>query len=119
MRKPVNIQVDLSPLEKAVKQMGTAIQPFNLGGAKNDIVIDLERAEGVEIKLEDLEVKQGLLHYRDMQVVLFIPDHSRWGGLFERTVNDGSKGNKFHIGDCQKLEEMAGSRSVSTRCQSG
>ena len=106
MRKPINIQVDLSRLEVAVKKMGTAIQPFDLGNSESDIAIELERAEGVEIKLEDLEVKQGLLHYKDMQIVLFIPDHSRKRGLFEDAVNNGSKGHKFHIGDCKKLENM-------------
>ncbi|MFK0570695.1 HNH endonuclease [Endozoicomonas sp.] len=105
MSQPMNIQVNLSDLRAAAEQMGAEKRRHDLG-AGDDTAIQLERAEGIEISLADLETREGLLHYKDMQVVLFIPDHSRRQGFFEKAVDDGSKGNKYHIGQCQKLDEM-------------
>ncbi|WP_257265485.1 hypothetical protein [Endozoicomonas sp. ONNA2] len=93
MDSRINIQANLSRLEQAVKKMGAKIRSFDIGSPENKTIIELERAEGIVIYINDLETKEGLLHYKDIQVALFIPDHSRRNDLFDRTIHDGSKGN--------------------------
>jgi hypothetical protein len=58
---------------------------------------------GIEIDIDELEVKQGLLSIRGRQVLLFIPDH---GFKVMDTLVDPSLGNKFHVTDCKTLELM-------------
>lgn len=104
MNNRINIQVDLSRLEEAVNKIVTEKRPVDMGNRQDKMRIELERAEGVEIDLNDLETRKGLLHYKGMQVVLFIPVHS-WKDSFNRAVIDGSKGNKFHIAQCETLDK--------------
>lgn len=81
--------------------------------SKTKVYIDLEKlasldpittTAGLEIPIEEIEFIP-LATYRGQQVILFIPDHS-FRNLFNETLNNPSKGNKFHLVDCSTLEDM-------------
>ena len=88
------------------ERMGSFVPDFEYEVALDDsfeVDTSLSSTSGLEISLDDLEVDQGLLGYRGRQVLLFIPDH----GLRAGNVLAGrSEGNKFHVAECYKLEEM-------------
>ncbi|PJE79515.1 hypothetical protein CI610_01521 [invertebrate metagenome] len=54
-------------------------------------------------KLEEVKAENGLLSIDGSQVLLYIPDHSKW---VSGALQTPRKGNKFHIADCKKLQEM-------------
>lgn len=66
--------------------------------------LDVELQDGKEIRLDDLDDTPGLLSVRGRQIVLYIKDHS--SGNFEAALEDGQRGNRFHIAHCQALEKM-------------
>lgn len=71
--------------------------------SESDFNFDDELSRGLDISLEELEQEQGLLTVRGRQVLLFIPDH---GHRFQNTLLDRTKGNKFHVADCEQLDKM-------------
>ena len=103
----MNIDVDLSPLHKAVKQMGAEIISFDLSDIRDQRAFKLEKqlseSEGVDISLSEISETDGLLNYKGMQVLLFIPNQNK---PLERVIENGSIGKKFHIAQCSKLDEM-------------
>ena len=68
--------------------------------------IDIELKSGIEI--EDLASVQsaprsGLLSYEGRQVVLYIQDQ---GSRIIEVIEQGSRGTKVHVAECQALKEM-------------
>ena len=67
--------------------------------------IDKQLGEGLEVNFEDIEFDTGLASYQGRQVLLYIKDHS-YNNKIYGVIEDGSKGNKFHVADCEMLERM-------------
>ncbi|KGJ97947.1 HNH endonuclease [Colwellia psychrerythraea] len=100
----MRLTVDLSSLQQAVKAMGAERIDFELSSELTPIEpIDTQLGEGLEVNLEEIEFETGLASYQGRQVLLYIRDH---GGRVSTALNDGSKGNKYHIADCGTLAEM-------------
>jgi len=82
-----------------------------------DIRRELE--EGVDVSLEDLELRGGLLTLKGQQVLLYIKDHR----FRDDVLTDPERGNRFHVADCRTLQEMRAKnrfqRYVATERRSG
>lgn len=102
----MKLTVDLSSLFDAVQIMGAEKIDFELS---NELIpiepIDTQLNEGLEVNFEDIEFDTGLASYKGRQVLLYIKDHS-YNNKIYKVLDDGSTGNKFHVADCVKLEEM-------------
>ena len=100
----MKLSVDFSVLTAAVSQMGASTINFNPAVELDSLnEIDSLLGEGFEVNFNDIEFETGLASYQGRQVLLFIKDHS---GKVLLALEDGSKGNKFHISDCSTLDEM-------------
>ncbi|ENP0850312.1 HNH endonuclease [Vibrio parahaemolyticus] len=101
----MKLNVDLSSLWTKVNEMGAEITDFDIGVVwkDSDIEFDDELESGVDIDILDLSSEAGILSVKGRQVILFIPDHTF---RIEKALINGADGNKFHIADCQKLDEM-------------
>lgn len=102
----MTLKVDLSALWSAINKMGVYESDFDPGTAQVaalDIDVDLSSRAGLDISLEDLDVNNGILSYEGRQVLLFIPDH---GTRYDDVVCGNKEGNKFHVADCSKLDDM-------------
>jgi hypothetical protein len=100
----MKLSVDFSALHYAVKNMGAGNIEFEISNKLVPIEpIDKQLNEGLEVNFEDIEFNTGLASYQGRQVLLFIKDH---GGRVITALEDGSKGNRFHIADCTTLDEM-------------
>jgi hypothetical protein len=98
------LHVDLSSLFKAVEKMGAVLPMFTLRIQQQEVAeIDIELRKGKEIFLNEINFDNGLASYKGRQVLLYIQDHG-WNVL--EALGDGSKGNKFHVCDCQTLKKM-------------
>lgn len=111
----ITLEVKFPLLEAAVRRMG----------AKKIVVefpVDRELREGKQITLDDIESRHGLLLHEGRPVILYIQDHS-YGNMFVEAIEDGSKGNRFHVAYCERLQEMwinnRGKRYVATNDLSG
>lgn len=102
----MKLTVDLSILQQAVSTMGAESIDFALS---NELIpiepIDKQLNQGVEVNFEDIEFETGLASYQGRQVLLYIKDHS-FNNKIYTVLEDGSKGNKFHVADCEMLERM-------------
>ena len=102
----MKLNVDLSLLEQAVRTMGAEQIQFDI---TSDIVpmepLDIKLNQGFEVNFEDIDFDTGLASYEGRQVLLYIKDHS-YGNKIHKVLEDGSVGNKYHVADCSKLEEM-------------
>jgi hypothetical protein len=102
----MKLTVDFSVLHNAVKTMGAERIEFEVSNKVIPIEpIDKQLGEGFEVNFVDIEFETGLASYKGRQVLLYIKDHS-YNNKIYGVLEDGSKGNRFHIADCQKLEEM-------------
>ncbi|GGY39046.1 HNH endonuclease [Bacterioplanes sanyensis] len=102
----MKLDVNLSELIACAERMGSFVPDFAVEVAIEDsfeLDTSLSSTAGLEIGLDELEIEQGLLGYRGRQVLLFIPDHGSRAG---NVLAGRSEGNKFHVADCQKLDEM-------------
>jgi len=98
------ITVDFSELVSLGQLMMPEGSGFTLGRTFTSFEpIDVELHKGKEIRLDDLDQTTGLLSVRGRQVVLYIKDHTH---RFDAALEDGQRGNRFHIAHCQTLEEM-------------
>lgn len=99
------LRVDLSGLHEAVRQMGAEPVDFSIEQNMTPLAhIDVELERGVELPdLSEVETEHGLLGYKGRQILLYIQDH---GSYVVRTLEDGKRGNRFHVADCKKLKEM-------------
>ncbi len=102
----MKLTVDFSVLQQAVETMGAERIEFELSNKVIPIEpIDKQLGEGFEVNFKDIEFETGLASYKGRQVLLYIKDHS-YNNKIYGVLEDGSKGNRFHIADCKKLEEM-------------
>ncbi len=110
----MKLNVDLSSLWDKVNEMGAEVTDFDIGVVwkNSDIEFDDELESGVSIDIRDLSSEAGVLSVKGRQVILFIPDHSF---RVEKALFNGADGNKFHIADCQKLDEMRRKNSFDQR----
>lgn len=96
----------LEKLRMMSAKMGGSFQSIDLeSNAKpiDTLIEKLSSRRGLEIALEDLEIKDGLFSYQGYHVLLFIPDH---GWKFTDMVNGDCEGNKYHLTECQTLANM-------------
>ena len=100
----MKLSIDLSLLWKAVHEMGAEQVKFEISNEIKPIEpIDTELGEGFEVSLEDIDFDDGLASYQGRQVLLYIKDHGRWVG---NALENGDNGNRYHVADCGKLDEM-------------
>ena len=70
----------------------------------------------------DFKLRDRLLSHEGYQIILYIQDHSH-RNMFKKGIEDGSKGNKFHVAECQTIQDMRDEnrfeRYVMTNNQSG
>lgn len=100
------ISINFQKLGSAIEKMGAKLEYYDLKVRRPDplseLVLNLE-THGVEINLEDVDVNSGgLLSYKGLQVVLYIKDHRH----FISQSLKGKSGYRFHVSECQKIEEM-------------
>lgn len=69
-----------------------------------EIDTELWSSVGISVNPEDLDVKYGLLSYKDHQVVVFIPDHSYKG--IDAVIQSPKQGNKYHFAECSTIQTM-------------
>lgn len=103
----MKLDIDFSLLEKAVVKMGASNIRIQL---TDDIIIpidpiDKQLGEGFEVDLIDINFDTGLASYQGRQVLLYIKDHSYNNKIYS-VIKDGSLGNRYHIANCSKLDEM-------------
>lgn len=102
----MKLNVDFGKLWAKVNQMGAEHLTIDIGEVWQDSDIEFDdqlSSSGVDINLDEIESKEGLLSVRGRQVLLFIPDH---GFKVESALLDASAGNKFHVADCSTLDKM-------------
>lgn len=98
------ISVDFSSLLDNAQRMGVHSSDFVVSLERTTIdPIDIELDRGKEIPLNDLERTEGLLSYKGRQVLLYIQDH---GWSVDAALDDPEKGRRFHVAECQTLEQM-------------
>ncbi|WP_444934148.1 HNH endonuclease [Microbulbifer sp. JTAC008] len=94
----------LLALRAEAQKMGDFSPEFDIESIPDaDFDLDLELERGKEISLDELDIDNGLLSVQGRQVLLYIPDH---GYRVANALGDPSRGNKFHVADCSKLDEM-------------
>jgi hypothetical protein len=102
----MKLSVDFSSLHQAVKTMEAENVDFELS---NELIpidpIDTQLGHGVEVDFDAIDFDTGLASYQGRQVLLYIKDHSYNNKIYS-VLEDGSKGNKFHVADCEMLERM-------------
>ncbi len=102
----MKLTIDLSMLHNAVNIMGAERIEFELSNKLIPIEpIDKQLNEGLEVEFSDIEFETGLASYQGRQILLYIKDHS-YNNKIYGVLDDGSKGNKFHVADCEILERM-------------
>lgn len=102
----MKIKSNFDNLWLQVKKMGDFEVVFD-----NTIVLDgdfetdkkLSSTEGLDIELEEISTDNGVLSYKDRQVLLFIPDQGR---DIEDVLLSKKDGRRFHVADCVTLNEM-------------
>lgn len=100
----MKIKLDLTDLVRLGRIMMPEGSGFSLGRSATVFEpIDVALGVGKEISLDDLDESTGLLSVEGRQVVLYIKDHTN---RFEAALQDGARGNRFHIAHCQTLEDM-------------
>jgi hypothetical protein len=100
----VVLNVDLSELFSNVRRITDRPSDFSLDIAVgNSDPIDIELNKGKSIQLKDITFSDGFANYHGRQILLYIEDHSYAG--VNRVIEDGSKGNKFHVADCGTLKD--------------
>jgi hypothetical protein len=102
----MKINIDFALLQQAVQKMGATEVHF---GLREDYIpigpLDIKLGSGFEVDFTQIEFDTGLASYEGRQVLLYIKDHS-YGNKFEQAVENGQKGNRFHVADCEMLERM-------------
>lgn len=102
----MKLSVDFSVLTDAVRKMGSSPIDFNPSIELDSLnEIDSMLGEGFEVNFDEIGFDTGLASYQGRQVLLYIKDHS-YNNKIHSVIRDGTQGNRFHIADCQKLEEM-------------
>ena len=100
------LNVDFSALDDALRRMGAKPVVIAVSEPVRPIdPIEIELEEGIKLPdLRDVETVNGLFSYKGRQILLYIQDH---GGKAPSALEDGEKGNRFHVAnDCRTLGEM-------------
>lgn len=100
----MQLRVDLSELWRQARRISEQVVEFDVG--ESGVVldpIDIELGEGKEVKLDDLEIVNGLLSVAGRQVLLFIPDQFK---PIDEVEASPATGTRFHVSDCRTLESM-------------
>jgi len=99
------LNVEFGALDDALRRMGAKSVVIAFTDPARPIdPIDIELNKGVTLPdLEDVETHNGLLSYKGRQILLYIQDH---GGKAQDALDDGQRGNKFHVADCKTLQTM-------------
>ncbi|MEI6896699.1 MAG: HNH endonuclease [Psychromonas sp.] len=102
----MKLSINFSDLTTAVSKMGAMKVEFTI---KQNYVprdpIDIQLDDGFEVDFLDIQFETGLASYEGRQVLLYIKDHS-YKNRFEQAIENGKMGNRYHVADCSKLEEM-------------
>lgn len=99
----MEIRFDLSELWTQVKRIGgERIEIDWISGADLE-PIDIELRRGREVRLEDLDVVNGLLSVDGRQVLLYIPDQFKPVEVVQESPEEGKR---FHVADCKTLMDM-------------
>lgn len=99
----MEIRVDFFELWAQVKRLSDAPVEFDWVAAAQLDPIDIELLEGREVRLEDLDVINGLLSVDGRQVLLYIPDQFSPVDVVQASPD---KGKRFHVADCKTLADM-------------
>lgn len=103
-----DLKVDFSELVRLGRIMMPEGSEFTIGRHFDSFEpIDSELKAGKEIHLADLDNTPALLSVRGRQVVLYIKDHTN---KFDLAIENGERGNRFHIAQCKTLDEMRQSK---------
>ena len=98
------LHINFSALHRCVEQMGAGPVDFTVDIIQKPIdPIDIKLREGLEISLEDISYEGGLLSYEGRQILLYIKDQGRSA---INALSGKGTGYRFHVADCQKLNEM-------------
>lgn len=98
----MKLNVDFSALWAEANKIAKTKVGIDLK-ASGDKVPLINTTAGVEINIDDVEFAP-VATWKKQHVLLFIPDHSY--NYDEVMLNPRERGNKYHLTDCQKLEEM-------------
>ena len=101
----MKLNIDFSLLDQCVKDMGAGESSFTLDPFEFD-QFDFDLTDGIEIHLEDLEVREGILSYKGRQVLLYIPDQAK---KIATVLENPEDGKRFHVSDCKTLKHMRNS----------
>lgn len=120
----MKINVDFSALKALANKIGDLKVQFKLNPEEVEFSpLDISLSgDGVTVSADEVEVVSHLLSYKGRQILLYIKDHS-YKNLYEEAIEDGSKGNRFHVAYCRTLESMMNrkryNRYVATNNLSG
>lgn len=101
--------MSLSAILDELRQLALKITPtlsdFSIKvSIDDDIAIKLTTRGGIEIDLEDVSIDPtGVWVYKGHHVLLFIPDQ---GWDFNDVMSGIKEGKKFHLTDCQTIDDM-------------
>ena len=102
----MKLHFPIEQLWRQVQKMGAQERQYSLNAPVAEPVPDIVtrfNQGGAEIVLEDVDVIGGVLGSHGAQIVLYIPDQ---GQGIDEVLQDGPKGKKVHVADCQTLEQM-------------
>lgn len=83
--------------------IGATERAFQASGARNEFErLGEALKQGVDIDIEDVEIRDGLFVYKGHHVVIYIKDHTRRPDVMKAA----SDGNKVHLMDCKTISQM-------------
>lgn len=99
----MEIRFDFSELWTQALRIGGERVEMDWTAATQLERIDIELLRGREVRLEDLDVVNGLLSVDGRQVLLYIPDQFK---PLEVVQESPEEGKRFHVADCKTLTDM-------------
>lgn len=105
----MKLDIQFEELWRNAAAMGAESRSIDIGKvwSDDDLIIDTQLSTtGVEIGLDEVDIEEGLLSYKERQVLLYIPEHSPKYQPIEDVIAGNAKGNRFHVSDCSTLVDM-------------
>lgn len=100
----MEIKFDFSEIWSQVRRLGgEKIEAIDWIADAQLEQVEIALLQGREVKLEDLDVINGLLSVDGRQVLLYIPDQSTPVDVVQLSPD---KGKRFHVADCKTLNNM-------------
>ncbi len=104
----MKLNVHFTELWKNVNNMGAEVVDFTLTSnleAFDHTIFEKELSskKGLEVSLEEIEIKNNLLSFNGKQIILFIPDQ---GAAISSVISGSRSGKKFHVSDCKTINDM-------------